>query len=64
MLIVIILYFILLALNKVNKCNGHCNNINDPYARICVPDIVENLNVRVVNLMCGNNETRHMKWHE
>ena len=21
---------------KVNKCNGNCNNINDPYARICV----------------------------
>ena len=21
---------------KVNKCNGNCNNINDPYARISV----------------------------
>ena len=36
---------------KVNKCNGYCNNINDPYARICVPGIVKNLNVRVFNLM-------------
>ena len=27
---------------KVNKCNGNCNNINDPYARICVPDVVKN----------------------
>ena len=26
---------------KVNKCNGNCNNINDPYAKICVPDIVK-----------------------
>ena len=26
---------------KVNKCSGNCNNINDPYARICVPDIVK-----------------------
>ena len=24
---------------KVNKCNGNCNNINDPYARICVPEL-------------------------
>ena len=24
---------------KINKCSGNCNNINDPYARICVPDI-------------------------
>ena len=49
---------------KVNKCNGNCNNINDPYTRICVPDITKNLNVKVVNLMTLTNETRHIKWHE
>ena len=49
---------------KVNKCNGNCNNINDPYARICVPDIVKNLNVKVFNLMSRTNETRHIKWHK
>ena len=27
---------------KVNKCSGSCNNINDPYAKLCVPDVVEN----------------------
>ena len=32
---------------KINKCSGNCNNINDPYARICVPDIKKNLNVKV-----------------
>ena len=26
---------------KVNKCSGNCNNINDPYAKICVPDTVK-----------------------
>ena len=26
---------------KTNKCSGNCNNISDPYARICVPDIVK-----------------------
>ena len=25
---------------KVNKCSGDCNNINDPMAKICVPNIV------------------------
>ena len=30
---------------KINRCYGNCNNINDPYARICVPDAVKNLNV-------------------
>ena len=32
---------------NVNRCSGNCNNINDPYARICVPDTVNNLNVKV-----------------
>ena len=42
---------------KVNKCNGNCNNINDPYARICVPDIAKNLNVKVFNIISETNET-------
>ena len=49
---------------KVNKCNGNCNNINDPYERICVSDSVKNLNVKVFNLMTSTNETRHIKWHK
>ena len=49
---------------KVDKCSGNCNNINDPYAKICVPDTVKDLNVRVFNRMSRNNETRHIKWHE
>ena len=36
---------------KINKCSGNCNNISNPYARICVPDIVKNLNVKVFNLI-------------
>ena len=50
--------------NKINKCSGNCNNINDPCARICVPDIVKNLSVKVFNLMSLTNEMRHIKWHE
>ena len=46
---------------KVNKCSSNCNNINDPYARICVPDVVKNLNVKVFNLILLANETRHIK---
>ena len=45
---------------KVNKCNGNCNDINNPYARICVPDIVKNLNVKVFNLTSRTNETRQI----
>ena len=49
---------------KTSKCSGSCNNINDPYPKMCVPDIVKNLNVKVFNLMSRANETRHIKCHE
>ena len=28
---------------KTNKCSRNCKNINDPYAKICIPDIVKKL---------------------
>ena len=43
---------------ETSKCSGSCNNINYPYAKICVPDIVKNLNVKLFNLMSRTNETR------
>ena len=35
---------------KVNKCSGICNSINDPYANLCVPDNVKNINAKVFNV--------------
>ena len=49
---------------KMNRCSGNCNSSNDPYATICVPDAVKNLNVKVLNLMSRTNKTRSIKWHE
>ena len=49
---------------KISKCSGSCNNINDPYAKLCVLDVVKNLNIKVFNLMSRTSETRHIKWHE
>ena len=48
---------------KINNCNGSCNNINDSYAKMCVPDVVKNLNVKVFNLMSRTIEARHIEWH-
>ena len=36
---------------KVNKCSGSCSNINDPYAKLLVPDIIKNINVKVFSLI-------------
>ena len=46
---------------KTSKCSGNCDNINDPHVRICVPDIIKNLNVKVFNLMPRTNETRFIE---
>ena len=49
---------------ETSKCSGSRNNINYPFAKICVPDIAKNLNVKVFNLMSRTNETRHIEWQE
>ena len=49
---------------KTSKCGGSCNNINDLYSKICIPDAVKKLNIKVFNLMSRTNETRHIEWHE
>ena len=48
---------------KTSKCSGSCNNIDDLYAKMCVPGVVKNLNVKVFNAISRTNETGHIKWH-
>ena len=49
---------------KTSKCSGSYNNINNLYVKLCVPDAVKNLNVKVFNLTSRTNETKHIEWHE
>ena len=49
---------------KISKCSGSCNNINDPYAQLWVPDVSKNMYLKVFNLNSRTNETRYIKWHE
>ena len=49
---------------KTSKCSGSCNNINDPYAKLSVPGVIRNLNIKVFNLISRTNETKHIEWHE
>ena len=49
---------------KTSKCSDSCNDINELYAKICVPDVKNFLDVNVFNLMLKTNETRHIEWHE
>ena len=49
---------------RINKCSDSCNNINDPMAKLCVPDIVKNMNIKVFNMLARINETRKITRHE
>ena len=43
----------------INKCKGSGNTINDPHAKLCVPDTIKTINIKVFNLLSKTNETRH-----
>ena len=49
---------------KVNKCSGNCNNINDPMTKLCVSDIIKDMNIKVLNMLARINETRKITWHK
>ena len=49
---------------KTSKSSGNWNNINNPYAKVCVPNVIKVLNVKVFNLMSRTNEARLIEWHE
>ena len=42
---------------KTSKCSGSCNAIDGQYAKMCIPDVIKNLDVKVFNLMSRTNET-------
>ena len=48
----------------VNKCSGSCNTLDDPVAKMCVPNITKRVNVNVYNFLMRLNETLNVLWHE
>ena len=54
----------LFYLFSISKCSGSCNNFNNPYAKMCVLDVLKTLNVKVFNILLRTNKTRHIKRHE
>ena len=48
----------------VNKCSGSCNTLDDPMAKLCVPNIIKRVNMKVYNFLVRLNETRNVWSHE
>ena len=48
----------------VNKCSGSCDTLDDPMAKLCVPNIIKRINMKVYNFLMRLNETGNVLWHE
>ena len=48
----------------VNKCSRSCNALDDPMAKLCVPNIIKRVNMKVYNFLMRLNETRNVLWHK
>ena len=48
----------------VNKCSGSCYMLEDPVAKLCVPNVIKRVNMQVYNFLMSLNETRNVLWHE
>ena len=44
----------------VNKCSGSCHTLDNPMAKMCVPNIIKGTNMKVYNFLIRLNETRNV----
>ena len=48
----------------VNKCSGSCDTLDNPMTKLCVPNIIKRVNMKVYNFLMRLNETRNVLWNE
>ena len=48
----------------VNKCSGSCDTLNNPMVKMCVPNTIKRINMKVYNFLIRLNATRNVLWHE
>ena len=48
----------------VNKCNGSCDTLDNPMAKLCVPNMIKRIDMKGYNFLMMLNETRNVLWHE
>lgn len=48
---------------RINWCNGSCNTADDPVGKICVPNRMEEGNLKVFNMIKRENESKTLPKH-
>ena len=46
------------------KVIGSCNDKNNPYYKICLPDVVKNITVKIFDLISQKNVLKNISFHE
>ena len=49
---------------KVDRCDGSFNDKDNPYFKVCLPDSVKNISVKVFDLISRENVLRNVSFHE
>ena len=49
---------------KVDKCVGSCNDAENSYFKVCLPDVVKNISVKSLDLISGKNVLRYISFHQ
>ena len=47
---------------SVKKCGENCSTIDYPYARVCIPNKVKRMNLKVINIKCKWNKIFSSTW--
>ena len=44
----------------VNKCSGSCDTLDNPMAKLCAPNIIKRINMKVYNFLMRLNDTHNI----
>ena len=48
---------------QVNTCSGSCNTLDNPIEKLCVPNAIKGLSMKVYNFLTMLHETRNVLLH-
>ena len=49
---------------RVDRCVGSCNDKENPYFKVCLPDSIKNITVKSFDLLSKKNVLKNISFHE
>ena len=48
----------------VDRCIGSCNDKDNPYFKVCLPDSIKNISVKSFDFLSKKNVLKHISFHQ